>query len=189
MPHLSRPLLATVSALLLLLLLAGCSTYDSAYHYGSRPTSAPLPGDVGHAARVEAQVLGVRENADGPRAGIDVRLRVERSGAVPVSVSTGDLRLVTAGSEELMATDVRALGPVIPAAGGAASFEVTFALPGRRAGAFDLHGLSLLVPLDVDGHRETTFVAFEKSPLLYLWTDPWGWPGTDFSGNPTGWRQ
>lgn len=169
--------------------LTGCATYDPAYHYGSRPATARLAGGAGRAGNVEALVLGVRDGADGPRAGIDVRLRVERSGAVPVSVPTDDLRLVTAGSVELAAGEIRTIGPSVPAAGGAATFVITFPLPGRHASASDLRGLTLHVPVDVDGRRETVCVDFEKSAPVYLWSDPWGWPGPDYSGRPTGWRQ
>ncbi|MCE9636766.1 MAG: hypothetical protein K8T90_13765 [Planctomycetes bacterium] len=176
-------------------LLTGCATYDSGYQYGTRPRGASVPGRAGPAGavsvadaagRLEAQVLGVREgDATGP-ASIDVRLRVERFGATTVAVPVGDLQLVTGDREQLGVRDVRAIGPAVAASGGAAAYQATFALPGRDPAIFDLSGLDLMIPVDVDGHRSVVRIPFQRGATAYIWADPWEWPGRDANGRPTG---
>lgn len=184
MQRLRLPLLVT-------LLLAGCATYDTAYDYGSRPNGAAVPGrgGAGAAGLLEAQVMGVREgDATGP-ASIDVRLRVQRFGATTVAVPVESLQLLTGDREPLGVKDVRAIGPAVAASGGAAAYQATFSLPGRDPAIFDLSGLDLMVPVDVDGQRSTVRIAFQRGATAYIWADPREWPGPDYNGRPTGWRK
>lgn len=187
-PSMPRPaVLPHLLALLAVLLgvATGCTTYDTAYDFGSRPATAP----VGPAARVDAGILGVREGDGAAPAAVDVRVRVERTGASPVSLPDGGLRLRLGNGETVAATDVRALGAAIPAAGGAATFTATFPLPGRDPATCDLSRLVLLVDLDAAGRRESATLAFPRLSTNVVWVDPWGWPGPDYNGQPTGWRQ
>jgi hypothetical protein len=182
-----RPLL---SALLLASVLAGCaSTYDTGYVFQPRPREASVRGPGGQAGRVSATVLGVREEGPDGRAEIDVKVRVERYGETPVSVVPDELRLVTGDRETLVVRDVRTLGPAIAASGGAAVLQAAFPLPGRDPSKFDLSGLDLVVAVDVGERRETVHLPFQRGATEFLWIDPWGWPGPDYNGNPTGWRK
>ena len=178
-----------VSSLPAAALLAGCATYDSGLDFQPRPCAAQVRGPDGHAGRVEATVLGVREGGRSTPASVDVKVRVERFGALPVAVPAENLRLMTGDRETLEACDVKPIGPAVAASGGAATFQATFALPGRDPASFDLSDLDLLVPVDVDGRRQTVTLAFQRGETSYLWADPWNWPGEDYSGNPTGWRR
>lgn len=180
LPYLSVPVL----------LLAACaSTYRPGYvfHPVCGRAATVLSADC-EAGRVDATVLGVREDACQGRAGVDVRLRLERVGETAVALVPGDLRLVTRAGGTLDVSDVRCVGPRVPARGGAATFEACFALPGRDPGAFDLSGLELEVPVDVAGRRETVTVSFARGVPAYLWPDPWDWPGRTPVGTPSGFR-
>jgi hypothetical protein len=120
---------------------------------------------------------------------VDVRLRVERVGAEPVTLPQDGVQLELANGETIDVWELRAVGPAVPAAGGAASFAATFALPGRDPATCDMSRLGLLVVVDIDGRREAVTLDFERGESNILWFDPWGWPGPDYYGQPTGWRQ
>jgi hypothetical protein len=183
------PLRRSAAALAAATLLGACaSRYDTAYHWAPRPREAAVHGAGREAGRVGATVLGVREGGAAGRAEIDVKLRVERFGDVPVGVAPDGLRLVTANRESLAPSEVRPVGPSVAAKGGAATFVATFPLPGRDPAVFDLSTLRLLVPVDVAGRVEEVRLPFERTDSAWLWIDPWGWPGTDSNGNPLGWR-
>lgn len=173
----------------LLLLLAGCATYDTAYLFDPVTDTAAVPGPDGDAGRVQARVLGIREAGADGHAAIDVRLRLERYGATTVALPAASLRIETAAKVPAPLHAIKAMGPEVPAQGGACAFEATFALPGRDPSQFDLAGLSLHVPVDVGGKLESVTLNFQRGATVYLWVDPWNWPGLDYTGRQTGWRE
>ena len=192
-PLFSLPLAATTTAAVL---LAACaSQYDPAYEYHS-PTRAaavrspgPNRGTGPVAARVSAEVIGLRDGAPDGHSVIDVKLRVERTGEAAVRLVADETRLVTADETALRPAAGVSLGPAVPAVGGASSWRAEFPLPSRERSSFDLSTLELRVALDVDGRRETVHVPFERGIRVFLWADPWGWPGPDYKGLPQGWRK
>lgn len=186
--HVPTTLIASAAAAAL---LAGCASYDTGYDYGSRPSGVAVPGRPGAAAagRLEAQVLGVREGDATSSASIDVQLRVRRFGATTVAVPIEGLQLLTGDRDPLGVRNAHAIGPAVAASGGAAAYKATFSLPGRDPGVFDLSGLDLMIPVDVDGQRSMVRIPFQRGATAYVWADPWEWPGRDYNGQPLGWRK
>lgn len=184
-----RARFTTVLLSLALPCIVGCATYSPGYVFHALSGhGASVRASEGEVGRVHAAVLGLR-NAGNAGVVIDVRIRVERFGTAAITVTAEDLRLVTGGAEALVASSVRAVGPEVPASGGAATFEATFPLSGHLARVFDLGDIDLVVALDVAGRPEVVTLGFERTAAVYLWGELSLWSARDFTGNRTGWRR
>lgn len=169
--------------------LAGCaSRYEPGWEFGPRTGPRPVSGPVGRAGRVDAAVVGVRENDVAGRAAIDVSVRVERFGDAPLALDGDSLRLV-AGPHRLAPSSVTPRRNGVAPRGGAETWDVTFPLPTRDPAGTDLAAVAIEVPVDVGGRAERVDLRFDRIEPAFLWTDPWGWPGPDFTGHPQGWRR
>jgi hypothetical protein len=175
-----------ITALLAGLLLASCSTF-----YDARFAPAPLEvrledSRTGLNGRVLATVAGVRRPSEGAPAQVEVGLRFENLGSVPLQLDAGSLQLTTA---DLVTLPAGALVPEVPpalAAGESNDVLVAFPLPSYRSYyGLDFAGLNLRFSVRCGDELKVVGASFERRP------DPWSYRpygyGPYYSGWGVGW--
>ncbi len=173
-----------------LLLLCGCSTYDSLYQFRPRPVVATVRVTQTEqvAARVLVSVVGVRNAKDGRPEEIEARLRVENLAAEEVALAPDHLRLVTAGLDEMRVRTATPVGGVRTQTGAASELTAYFPFPGDgSADDFDLDGLDLRWTLVVDGKDVVGSASFSRAyEVLYAYP-PYPWYGGWYGWGGYGW--
>jgi hypothetical protein len=163
----------------LLLPLAGCAGFDTGYSFQPAPAVVPLRAEGAEVGRIEATVEGALEGSGAEPATVHVKVRVERRGPVRVAAPPDKMFLFTADGRWLGVHTVDPPDPRLPAAGGAATFVVAFAVL-RPADLDDLRlsRLDLYVEAEVGEERQVHHVLFERELRDHPWWNPWG-PGPE----------
>ncbi|NUQ50336.1 MAG: hypothetical protein HUU27_10530 [Phycisphaerae bacterium] len=180
------PFAGLILSLLASLALSSCSTF-----YDARFAPAPLEvrledSATGLNGRVLATVAGVRRPSEGAPAQVEVGLRFENLGSVPLQLDAGSLQVTTA---DLVTLPAGALLPEVPppvAAGESGEVFVAFPLPAQRSYyGLDFAGLNLRFSVRCGNDLKVVGVSFERRP------DPWSYRpyayGPYYSGWGVGW--
>lgn len=171
-----------VVALLAGLFLSSCSTF-----YDARFAPAPLEvrledSATGLNGRVLATVAGVRRPKEGAPAQVEVGLRLENLGTVPLQLDAGSLQVTTA---DLVTLPAGALTPEVPpqlAAGESGEVLVAFPLPaGRSYAGLDFAGVNLRFAVRCGGTSKIVGASFERRP------DPWSYRPYGYGSYYSGW--
>ncbi|MCY3000972.1 MAG: hypothetical protein NTV21_04135 [Planctomycetota bacterium] len=184
-----------VASLLVGLFLSSCSTF-----YDARFAPAPLEvrledSATGLNGRVLATVVGVRRPSEGAPAQVEVGLRLENLGNVPLQLDAGSLQVTTA---DLVTLPAGALSPEVPpqlAAGESGEVLVAFPLPaGRSYGGLDFNGLNLRFAVRCGGSSKIVGASFERRPDPWSYRygpyyPGWGWGGGWGGGLGFGWSR
>lgn len=164
------------------LFLSSCSTF-----YDARFAPAPLEvrledSSTGLNGRVLATVAGVRRPSEGAPAQVEVGLRIENLGSVPLQLDAGSLQVTTA---DLVTLPAGALTPEVPpqlAAGESGEVQVAFPLPaGRSYYGLDFAGLNLRFAVRCGNTTKIVGASFERRP------DPWSYRPYGYGPYYSGW--
>lgn len=174
----ARRLRRIVSAVLLAAAAGGaaaCSSWEPAYSFLPQPGVVVLRCDGTVVGRVEATVLGVREESASAPATVHVRVRVERAGEIGAAVPTGNMILLAGDGRPLPLHDVRGASPAVPPAGGAVTWVAVFAIPGpARLGDVRLDRLDLYLRAEAGVDGRMHHVPFQRAVPDEPWWDPFG---------------
>ncbi len=144
-------------------LMTGCATHYS-HRFAPAPVEVELYPDDQPEARARGLVTigGIRRPADGRGSVVEVRIRIENIGQVPVALLADSLRLVSADLRDLgAATVVPAPEPL--AAGQNGVYDVGFELrAGRTPQDYDLQGMNLKFDVDFAGTAVMTGITFDR---------------------------
>jgi hypothetical protein len=157
------PLAGTALALTF---LAGCATYDSRFAFGPAPVSCEYAAGDKAPVQVLAAVIGVRyaDRKAGWPAGVEVRLRVDNPGGVPVNLDPASMSLYTSDLMRLGSPIVERRGPATQPADGGEDVVVLFPFPpDHDADNTALDGLNLRWTLAVNGQAVTRNASFTRS--------------------------
>lgn len=164
------------------LFLSSCSSF-----YDARFAPAPLEvrledARTGLNGRVLATVAGVRRPSDGAPAQVEVGLRLENLGPVPLQLDAGSLQVTTA---DLVTIPAGALSPEVPpeiASGEATDVLAVFPLPaGRSYAGLDFAGLNLRFAVRCGGDRKVVGASFERR------SDAWSYRPYGYGPYYSGW--
>jgi hypothetical protein len=172
--------------LLLAATAAGC--VGPWYDYGY----APVPQEVrltdervpGAQARALVALVGIRRPEDGAPARVEVRLRLQNLGSVPLELRRDGLELVSAdltsfGPGELALREGLELKPAETIVH-AIDFDLP---PGKRPWDYDLDGVAFSWEVDFGAGPVSTSVSFQRLPRYVVdpywhgYYGPYGWPG------------
>ena len=141
---------------------AGCAT-SAGSRYLPALASLELPS-AGSDAAVSALVsLAVLPETRGAPARIELRLRLDDDGALPVRLAPEPLELRNADLRSLGRPELAPAGPIELAPGGEAIVTATFTLPPELAlGSEALRALNVRVAVEVAGREAASSVTFTR---------------------------
>lgn len=175
----------SVLAVLLLATLGACQSAWYPHRFGPAPLDISLDSERVTEARGRAlvTVLGIRraDSSAGTPERVEVRMRLENTGARTLAVVPESFELVSAALESFQPPSFSGLPSAPLAQGESATFEVYFPLPeGSTADRMGLAGLNLKWLVDFEGERVGTGVTFERRvdpyPYAYWYYDPFYGP-------------
>ncbi|HEX9793918.1 MAG TPA: hypothetical protein VGC54_08025 [Planctomycetota bacterium] len=149
------------------LLLLACSTSASRYRYEpALVENVVASGNGERVARVLVRVNGVQpaDASAGTPAGIELRLRIENPGAIPLRMESGGLRLSTGDLKALPAVLLDGSLPLVVPPGEELRLLALFPFPaGRVAADLDLSVLDLAWRLERGAERLDGSATFERA--------------------------
>jgi hypothetical protein len=174
-----RRTILIVSGLFLTALLSGCSTYVDDYYFGPRPARAEIPAtqpDQPPPVSALASIIGVHraDSQEGIPESVEVRLRVENTGANfvsfdPQSLELSDGAFVMFPRPVLRPPQAWTLPP-----GQMALLAAYFPFPpGKSWDSTDLQSLELRWDVQIDGHLARQVVLFNRVFPDYYYTRPY----------------
>ena len=151
-------------------ILNGCAAYEGSYVFEPHPAevTASRPGEAdAQRVRMLVSILGVKRPAEGDaddRPALEVRLRVENTSSLPVSIDPGSLVLLS-GAQERFPDPTVELGQsgqlFMVAPGGSAVVDACFPFPGDGTPeATDISRLDLRWTVVIDGKPVSSSASF-----------------------------
>lgn len=179
-------LLSHASIVAALALVSACRSAWYPYRFAPAPLEVSLdtPRAPDAKGRALVTVLGIRREDHGAHRPdqVEVRMRVENSGARKLTIHRDSFRLVTATMEDLGEPFVVGLERDDLATGESAVFDVHFGLTsGKKPSELGIDGLNLKFEVDFEGELVGTGITFERrdEPYPYYWHDPFYGPFYD----------
>ena len=165
--------IGSMSLVLAVAVVGGCSVYDSRFAFDPSPVDVPAsrPGSLdAEPVRTLVTVLGVRRADDRSvlPAGVEVRLRVDNTSPYDVMFDPATLVLFSAGLERFADPIAIPAEPMNLAPGGSGMIDACFPFP--ETGTPDdmnLSGLNIRWTLVIDGEAVTSSATFLRLPTGY----------------------